>query len=98
MSIFGYEKKFVYEIGRIKDPVVFFGIAKILEVPCFIDKDNPREFEEVLNDILDTYFAAESKKQKELLDILKAANKCKEKIEYGNSTKDSAKAGINKKV
>lgn len=98
MSIFGYEKKFVYEISRIKDPVVFFGIAKVLEVPCFIDKDNPREFEEVLNDILDAYFAAEPKKQKELLKILKDANKCKGSLSNGSYTKDSTKAVANKKM
>jgi len=98
MRVFRHEKKFVYEVGKIKDPVVFFGIAQILKVPCFIDKDNPREFGEVLNDIFDAYFAADPKKQKELLKILKDANKCKGSLSNGSYTKDSAETVSNKEV
>lgn len=93
-----YERQFLKEIGKIKDIAVFLGVARVLKVQTMKDKDTPKEFNEVFKEIIDNYFAAEPKRQKELLDILKAANKCKEKIEYGNSTKDSAKTGTNEKV
>ena len=98
MKIFGYEKKFIEEVSRIKDPAIFFGIARTLKVPCFVDKDTPREFNDILEGIFDAYFAADLKRQKELLKILKDANECKENFEYGNNTKNSAKTIPNKKV
>ena len=98
MKFYRNEKKFIHEVSKIKDPAVFFGIAKILKVPCFIDKDTPRDFSEVLNDIFDAYFAADLKRQKELLKILKDANECKESLNYGNNTKDSAETISDKEV
>lgn len=93
-----YERQFLKEIGKIRDVAVFLGVARILKVQTMEDKDTPKDFNEVLKEVIDNYFAAEPKRQKELLDILKDANKCKEKIEYGNSTEDSAETGTNEKV
>lgn len=98
MKIFGYEKKFIYEVSKIKDPAIFFGIARTLKVPCFVDKDTPREFSDILNGIFEAYFAADLKRQKELLKILKDANECKESLDYGNNSKDSAKAISDKEM
>lgn len=93
--IFGYEKRFIKELGKIKDPVVFFGVARVLKVNPMVDKDTPKEFAAVLEEIIDAYFAAEPKKQKELLNILRDANKCKEKLVDGNYTKNTAETGSN---
>jgi Mg2+/Co2+ transporter CorC len=60
-----------------------------------VDKDTPKEFAAVLEEIIDAYFAAEPKKQKELLNILRDANKCKEKVVDGNYTKDPAETSTN---
>lgn len=98
MKVFRYEKKFLEEVSRIKDPAVFLGIARTLKVPCFIDKDTPREFNDILEGIFDAYFAADLKRQKELLKILKDANECKENLDYGNNTENSAETVPNKKV
>ena len=98
MAFFRYEKKFLKEISRIKDPAVFFGIARILKVPTMVDKDTPREFSDMLQDIIDNYFAAAPSRQRELLKILKDANQCKENIEDGSYTKDTAKEIPNEKV
>ena len=93
--IFGYEKRFIKELVKIKDPVVFFGVARVLKVNPMVDKDTPKDFAAVLEEIIDAYFAAEPKKQKELLNILRDANKCKEKVIDGNYTKDPAETGSN---
>ena len=90
MKLFGYEEKFLRELSKIKDPAVFFGIARILKVPCMVDKDTPREFQDILKDVIDNYFAAAPSKQREILKILKDANECKENIGNGSHTKDSA--------
>ena len=98
MKLFGYEEKFLRELSKIKDPAVFFGTARILKVPCMVDKDTPREFQDILKDVIDNYFAAAPSRQRELLKILKDANKCKESIEDGSYTKNSAKTGSNKEM
>lgn len=98
MNFFRYEKKFIKEISKIKDPVVFLGIAKVLKVSIMVDKDTPKDFNDILKDIIDTYFAAAPSKQREILKILKDANECKENIENGSHTKDSAETIPHEKV
>lgn len=90
MKFFRYEKKFLKELSRTKEPAVFFGLARILKVPCMVDKDTPRDFQDMLKDVIDNYFAAAPSRQKEILKILKDANDCKEDIEDGDYSKDSA--------
>lgn len=90
--------KFIRELGNIKDPAVFLGVARILEVGIMEDKDTPKDFSEVLNGVIENFIAAPSKRQKELLGILKDANKCKESIGYGNNTEDSAETVSNEEV
>ena len=90
--------KFIKELGNIKDPAVFLGVARILEVGIMEDKDTPKDFSEVLNGVIENFIAAPSKRQKELLGILKDANKCKESISYGDNTKDSAETVSNEEV
>lgn len=96
--IFGYEKRFIKELGRTKDPVVFFGVARVLKVNPMVDKDTPKDFAAVLEEVIDAYFAAAPSRQKEVLKILKDANECKENIEDGNYTKDPAETSSNKEV
>lgn len=77
MGFFRYknEKGFIKELSRTKDPVVFLGVAKILGVSCMVDKDTPKDFQDILKDVIDTYFAADPKRQKEVLEVLRDANK-----------------------
>ena len=98
MNFFRYEKKFIKQISKIKDPVVFFGLAKIFNVSTMVDKDTPREFNDVLEDIINAYFAAAPSRQREILKILKDANECKESIGNGNYTKASAETVSDKEV
>lgn len=90
-------KKFIKEIGNTTDPVVFLGLAKILKVPV-MEEGKPRDFVQVLRETIDNYIAAPYTRQKEILTILKDANKCKEKIKDANNTKNSAKTDSNEKV
>lgn len=72
--------KFIYELARTKDPTIFIGVARILNVNLLSEqKDSdghfvPRDFELVFEDILDNYSKAKYKRQKELLSILRQAN------------------------
>lgn len=90
-------KKFIKEIGNTTDPVVFLGLAKILKVPV-MEEGKPRDFVQVLKETIDNYIAAPYIKQKEILEILKDANKYKEKSTDAGHSKDSAKTDPNKKV
>lgn len=93
-----YERKFMKEIGNISDITVFMGVARILKVNPMKDKDTPKDFTDVLMEVINAYFAAEPKRQRELLKILKDANKCKESFNYGDSTKDTPETGSNEEV
>ena len=93
-----YERKFMKEIGNISDVTVFMGVARILKVNPMKDKDTPKDFTEVLMEVINAYFAAEPKRQRELLKILKDANKCKESFSYGDNTKDTPETSSNEEM
>ena len=94
----GLEVKFTTELLSTKDPEIFLGVARVLKVPLMVDKDTPKGFDRVVDEVIEAYCAAPQKRKKELYKILKDANSCKEKVSYGNSTKDTAKAIPNKEV
>ena len=90
--------KFIKELGKTSDPAVFLGVARVLEVQIMKDKDTPKDFSEVLNGVIENFIAAPSKRQKELLGILKDANKCKESFSDGYCTKDTSETVSNEEV
>lgn len=90
--------KFIKEISRIKDPTVFLGVARILKVELMVDKDTPKDFAAVLNEIIDNYNSSDRKRRRELLKILEKSNKCKEDVRSGNSTQSPAETIPNKEV
>lgn len=92
-------KKFIKELANVSDPAVFLGVARVLKVPIMEDENKPKDFSEILNGVINNYIAAPYKKQKELLNILVDANKCKEEnVSDGNNTKDSAETVPNKEM
>lgn len=91
-------KKFIKEVSKIKDPAVFLGIARILKVSLVGDNGKPKDFKEILIGIFDMYIAAPDTRKKELLEILKAANECKEDIGDGDNSKSPSKAIPNEEV
>lgn len=82
----GLNEKFVEEISRIKDPTVFLGVARVLKVQLMDDKD-ARSFEKIIEDVVESFCGAGRKRKKELLKLLRCANKEVE-LDAGN-TEDS---------
>lgn len=74
-------QKFLKELGNIKDPVVFLGLCPILKVEIYKEEKDengkkiPRDFHEVLKDLMSSYDCAGRKRKRELLKILRDANK-----------------------
>ncbi len=91
-------EKFVREIARIQNREVFLGVARILKVKVFdAETKEPRQVEDILCEVIDNFDGEKRKRQKELLRILKEANKCKEDLN-GNSTEDTAEAELDKEM
>ena len=72
--------QFIEEISRIRDPEVFLGVARILRVPLVqkkADKEEyeARDFSDILGEVMTAYDAADRTRRRELLCILKKANK-----------------------
>lgn len=66
-------ERFIQELGRIKSPEVFLGVARILKVQL-IEGENPRDFGELFADVINSYELAPRKRKRELLKILREAN------------------------
>ncbi len=90
--------KFIKELSKIKDPMVFLGVARILNVDLMVDKDTSKDFAAVLNEVIDSYNGSNRKRRRELLKILEKSNRYKEDVGSGNSTQSSAEAIPNKEV
>lgn len=69
------ETKFMQEISKIKEPTLLIGLAKILRVPLFTDNKEPHDFSQVFENVMHAYAAAPRKLRRELLQIIKQANK-----------------------
>lgn len=82
--------KFMIEISKVKEPEIFIGVARILKVKLIEDSGEVRDFVDLFNDVIASFAAAPLKRRKELLKILRDANKFKGEIEVnGNTTSDS---------
>ena len=75
--------KFLKEISKIKEPEIFIGLAKVLGVKLLgEEKDEngkfiPRDFTEVLDDVMKSFDGARRSRKNELLKLLVEANKAK---------------------
>ena len=87
-------EKFTKELAEVKDPVVFVGVARVLQVSLMGNNKEPKDFQNVFIECVKAFNDAERKRQKELLSILKDANKCKESIN-ADSTKNSTEKESN---
>ena len=68
------EEKFMEEISRIKEVEIFLGISKLLSVELLDGKD-PRDFTDVFADVMEKFRGKDRKRKRELLKVLKLANK-----------------------
>lgn len=81
---------FIREVLKLR-PIEFIGLANLLLID--LSEDNkPKDAESILSEILDKYIALSHKKQKELLKIVKKANKGGKK--NGNGTKATKEEDI----
>lgn len=69
-------QKFMYELSQ-SDLINFRGVAQILRVAIADDNEEIRPFPDVFADIMKAYDSAGRKRKKELLKILRDANKFK---------------------
>ncbi len=69
----GLNERFILELGRIKSPEIFLGVARILKVQL-IEGENPRDFGELCADVIDSFEQSGRKRKRELLKILREAN------------------------
>lgn len=82
-------EKFMEEISRIKEPEIFLGVARVLGIKLMEDEKNPRDFVDVFSDCIEKYSGCARDRKKELLAILKKANKEKAGKNDGNRTENS---------
>lgn len=94
--------QFILEISRIKDPVVFLGVARVLKVKAIGDDKETKDFNALFKEVLDAFQNSSHTRQKELLNILKAANRAPAPIGgkqlNGNNTKHSEETVPNEDV
>ena len=67
------DERFIYELGRIKNPEIFLGVARILKVQL-VEGENPRDFEDLCKDVIEGFENSNRKRKRELLKILREAN------------------------
>ena len=73
-------QKFMYEIGRIKEPEIFIGVARVLKVKLVeeeVDDEGrhvSRDFTDIFADVMSNYAECDRPRKKELLKILRKAN------------------------
>lgn len=78
--------KFMKEISKTTDPVVFLGMATTLGVNLYTDevdedgKKVPKEFTKVFEEMMSHFDCAGRKLKKELLKVLSKANQVKEQV------------------
>ena len=66
-------ERFIYELGRIKNPEIFLGVARILKVRL-IEDGEPRDFGDLCADVIESFEQTNRKRKRELLKILRDAN------------------------
>lgn len=81
--------KFIEELGKIKDPVIFVGLATLLGVKLVSSEPGApsknsgkvtvgfaaRDFNDILKDVIIKFHALGRKKRREVLKVLEKANK-----------------------
>lgn len=86
-------ERFLQELSKCTDPVVFLGVAKILKVELLHEEKDengvniPRPFDEIVIDVAEAFYKIGRKRKRELLKIFKDAN------EYNSEEVDTNAVG-----
>lgn len=57
------------------EPIEFVGLSKILCVSLVNEKNDPREFEDILSDMIDKFISTGRKQRKDIIKVLKGSIK-----------------------
>ena len=57
------------------EPIEFVGLSKILCVPLVNQKNEPREFEDILSDMIDKFISTGRKQREDIIKVLKKSIK-----------------------
>ena len=57
------------------EPIEFVGLSKILCVSLVNEKNEPREFEDILSDMIDKFISTVRKQRKDIIKVLKQSIK-----------------------
>ena len=68
------EQKFLKELSKL-EPIEFIGVARICQVPFVGEDDKEKDFATVLEEIMKTYSEFSATKKKNLLKVVKDANR-----------------------
>lgn len=78
--------RFLEGVSKLK-PIEFIGTAHLLGVPLVKeDGQENRDFDDLLSDMIDKFIVLSTKKQKELIQIIKNAARFRGGMSFGNTT------------
>lgn len=68
--------RFVTGITKL-EPIEFIGLTKVLCTPIVDEENNPREFDDILSDMIDRFVATGRRQRKDIIKIIEQTGKIK---------------------
>ena len=68
--------RFVTGITKL-EPIEFIGVTKVLCTPIVDEENNPREFDDILSDMIDRFVATGRRQRKDIIKIIEQTGKIK---------------------
>ena len=68
--------RFVTGITKL-EPIEFIGLTKVLCTPIVDEENNPREFDDILSDMIDIFVATGRRQRKDIIKIIEQTGKIK---------------------
>ena len=68
--------KFITGITKL-EPIEFIGLTKVLCTPIVDDENNPREFDDILSDMIDRFVSTGRRQRRDILKVIDHASKVK---------------------
>lgn len=68
--------RFITGITKL-EPIEFIGLTKVLCTPIVDEENNPREFDDILSDMIDRFVATGRRQRKDIIKIIEQTGKIK---------------------
>lgn len=68
--------RFITGITKL-EPIEFIGLTKVLCTPIVDEENNPREFEDILSNMIDRFVATGRRQRKDIIKIIEQTGKIK---------------------